>query len=55
MVTNDGTIIQIKHDILCEVAKLVFAGKFETEKDELPYRMMPGPKAKYRQIGRAHV
>lgn len=48
MVTNDGTIIQIKHDILCEVAKLVFAGKFETEKDELPYRMMPGPKAKYR-------
>ena len=39
MVTNDGTIIQIKHDILCEVAKLVFAGKFETEKDELPYRM----------------
>ena len=31
MVTNDGTIIQIKHDILCEVAKLVFAGKFETE------------------------
>ena len=42
MVTNDGTIIQIKHDILCEVAKLVFAGKFETEKDELPYRMMNG-------------
>ena len=31
MVTNDGTIIQIKHDILCEVAKLVFDGKFETE------------------------
>ena len=22
MVTNDGTIIKIKHDILCEVAKL---------------------------------
>ncbi len=48
MVTNDGTIIKIKHDILCEVAKLVFAGKFEEEKEELPYRMMPGPKAKYR-------
>lgn len=27
MVTNDGTIIKIKHDILCEVAKLVFARK----------------------------
>ncbi len=48
MVTNDGTIIQIKHEILCEVAKLVFAGKYEEEKDELPYRMMPGPKAQYR-------
>ncbi len=32
MVTNDGTIIKIKHDILCEVAKLVFAGKFEEER-----------------------
>lgn len=48
MVTNDGTIIQIKHEILCEVAKLVFAGKFDAEKEELPYRMMPGPKASYR-------
>ncbi len=48
MVTNDGTIIKIKHEILCEVAKLVFAGKFEEEKEMLPYRMMPGPKASYR-------
>ena len=36
MVTNDGTIIKIKHDILCEVAKLVFAGKFEEEKRRTP-------------------
>ncbi len=48
MITNDGTIIQIKHEILCEVAKLVFAGKYEAEKHELPYRIMPGPKAQYR-------
>lgn len=48
MVTNDGTIIKIKHEILSEVAKLVFNGKFEEEKDELPYRLMPGPRAKYR-------
>lgn len=48
MVTNDGTIVQIKHEILCEVAKLVFAGKFEEEKEELPTRLMPGPQAKYR-------
>lgn len=48
MVTNDGTIIKIKHEILSEVAKLVFEGKFEEEKEELPYRLMPGPRAQYR-------
>jgi len=48
MVTNDGTIIKIKHEVLSEVAKLVFDGKFEEEKDELPYKLMPGPRAKYR-------
>ncbi|MCD8219363.1 MAG: 4Fe-4S dicluster domain-containing protein [Ruminococcus sp.] len=48
MITNDGIIIQIKHKALCEVAKLVFAGKFEAEKDELPYQLFPGPKASYR-------
>lgn len=48
MITNDGTIIQIKHQILSEVAKLVFAGRYEEEKDNLPRRMMPGPKASYR-------
>ena len=29
MATNDATIVKIKHEILEEVAKLVFAGKFE--------------------------
>ncbi len=48
MVTNDGIIIQIKHETLCEVAKLVFSGRYEAEKDELPRRLMPGPKAQYR-------
>ncbi len=48
MVTNDGTIIKMKHETLYEVAKLVFEGKFEEEKDELPNRLMPGPKAQYR-------
>ena len=48
MATNDATIVKIKHEILEEVAKLVFAGKLEEEKDELPLRLMPGPTAKYR-------
>ena len=42
MATNDATIVKIKHEILEEVAKLVFAGKFEEEKHELPLRLMPG-------------
>ena len=45
MATNDATIVKIKHEILEEVAKLVFAGKFEEEKDELPLRLMPGTTA----------
>ena len=29
MATNDATIVKIKHEILEEVAKLVFAGKIK--------------------------
>ena len=32
MITNDGTIIQIKHETLCEIAKLVFSGEYEEKK-----------------------
>ncbi len=39
MVTNDATILRIKHDVLCEVAKLAWEGKLEEEREELPYKM----------------
>ena len=48
MLSNDATILNIKHEILYEVAKLAYAGKFDEEKDELVYRMFPVPKAKFR-------
>ena len=48
MLSNDATIQNIKHEILYEVAKLAYAGKFEEEKDELAYKMFPGPKARFR-------
>lgn len=48
MVTNDATILKIKHDVLFEVAKLAFAGEFEEKKDELPFKMIPGPQAQFR-------
>lgn len=47
MVTNDATILKIKHDVLYEVAKLAWEGRME-EKDEIPYRMIPGPQAQFR-------
>lgn len=48
MVRNDATVIKVKHDILCEVAKLAFAGELEKKKDELPYKISPGPSARFR-------
>ena len=48
MLSNDATIQNIKHEILYEVAKLAYAGRFEEEKDELAYKMFPGPKARFR-------
>ena len=32
MLSNDATIQNIKHEILYEVAKLAYAGRFEEEK-----------------------
>jgi ferredoxin hydrogenase large subunit len=48
MVTNDATIIKVKHETLYEVAKAAYEGNLEEEKDQIPFRMIPGPKAKYR-------
>ncbi len=48
MVTNDATILRIKHDVLYEVAKLAWEGKLEEKRDELPYKMIPGPQAQFR-------
>lgn len=48
MVTNDATILHIKHQVLHEVAKLAWEGKLEEEREELPYKMIPGPQAQFR-------
>lgn len=48
MVSNDATILKIKHDVLYEVAKLAFDGELENMKDDLPFKMIPGPKANFR-------
>lgn len=48
MVTNDATVLKLKHRVLTEVAKLAWEGKLDEEKDTLPYKIIPGPKATYR-------
>lgn len=47
MVTNDATVLRIKHDVLYEVAKLAWEDRMD-EKGEIPYRMIPGPQAQFR-------
>ncbi len=36
MITNDATILTVKHEVLYEVAKLAYEGKLEEERDNLP-------------------
>ena len=48
MITNDASILEVKHNVLLEVARLAWEGKLEQERDELPYRMIPGPRAQFR-------
>lgn len=48
MITNDATILRLKHDVLFEVAKLAWQGELEEKRDEIPYKMIPGPQATYR-------
>lgn len=48
MVTNDATILHLKHEVLYEVAKRAWAGTLDEERDQIPYEMIPGPQAQYR-------
>lgn len=48
MITNDATILTVKHEVLYEVAKLAYEGKLEEERDNLPYKMVPGPQPLFR-------
>ena len=49
MVTNDATILRIKHDVLYEVAKLAWNGELDEEhKAQVPYSIIPGPQAQFR-------
>lgn len=48
MITNDATILRLKHDVLLEVAKLAWEDTLDERRGEVPERMIPGPQATYR-------
>ncbi|MCD8300963.1 MAG: 4Fe-4S dicluster domain-containing protein [Clostridiales bacterium] len=48
MVTNDMTILKLKHRVLYEVAKSAWNGTLDADRDQIPYKIIPGPQATYR-------
>ena len=48
MVTNDATLLKIKREVLYEVAKLAWEGNLDQGKEEIPYKLIPGPQAQFR-------
>ena len=48
MVTNDATVLLIKHEVLYQVAKFAWEGELAKGREEIPYSMIPGPQAQFR-------
>ena len=48
MLADDATVLNIKHQVLREVAKLAYEGELDEKKELLPYELIPGPKARFR-------
>lgn len=48
MRTNDEALLKIKYNVLHEVAKLAFSGELEEKRDDIPFKLIPGPKAQFR-------
>ena len=48
MITNDATLLKVKHEVLYEVAKLAYEGRLDDGRDNLPYKMVPGPQPFFR-------
>ena len=52
MITNDAGIVGFKHKIIEEMARLAWKGEVTAEdKEELVYKIIPGPLAQYRLLG----
>ena len=48
MLTTTSDINDVKHEVICQVAKLAFENTLEEKRDDIPYELLPGPKAIFR-------
>ena len=48
MKTNDEALLKIKYNVLRTVSRLAFEGRLEEERDNIPFKLIPGPKAQFR-------
>ena len=49
MITNDATLVGLKHKIMEETARLAWKGELDAEhREKLVYQIIPGPMASYR-------
>ena len=39
----DENVIKIKHEVLFEVAKAAFDGNLDEIRDDIPFKLIPGP------------
>ncbi len=45
---KESVVNGIRHRVMLEVATLAWAGELEEKRDEIPFRIIPGPKAQFR-------
>ncbi len=48
MKTNDEALLEIKYSVIYEVSKAAFEGTLDEERDKIPFKLIPGPKAQFR-------
>lgn len=44
----DENVIKVKHEVLYEVAKATFEGQLEQKRDDIPFKIIPGPTPQFR-------
>ncbi len=48
MLDENARLGSIKHEVLYSVAKAAFHGNLEERREQIPYKMIPGPQARFR-------